>query len=46
MLFVRRADGAADYSVVGAAILAVMVVVWLTLRCCGLLVRILLPGGV
>jgi multiple antibiotic resistance protein len=46
ILFVRRADGAADYVAIGVAIVAVMVVVWLTLRFSGLLVRILRPGGI
>jgi multiple antibiotic resistance protein len=46
ILFVRRADGAADYTAIGAALLAVMVVVWLALRYSGLLVRILRPGGI
>jgi len=46
MLFVQRADGPADYLAVAAAILAVMIVVWLTLRFSGLLVRLLRPGGI
>ena len=46
MLFVRRAEAAADYVAIGAAIIAVMVAVWLTLRFSGLLVRVLRPGGI
>jgi len=46
MLFVRRADEPVAYTAIAAAILAVMVVVWLTLRYSGLLVRILRPGGI
>jgi multiple antibiotic resistance protein len=46
MLFVRRADGFAEYSAIGAAILAVMLAVWLTLRFSGFLVRLLRPGGI
>ena len=46
MLFVRRAEAAADYVAIGAAIIAVMIAVWLTLRFSGLLVRVLRPGGI
>ncbi|HWH00214.1 MAG TPA: MarC family protein [Pilimelia sp.] len=46
MLFVRRATGPGDYLAIGAAILAVMVVVWLILRYCGVVVRVLRPGGI
>jgi multiple antibiotic resistance protein len=46
MLFVKRADGAADYLSIAAAIVAVMIVVWLTLRFSGVLVRVLRPGGI
>ncbi|HEU4425818.1 MAG TPA: MarC family protein [Pilimelia sp.] len=46
MLFVQRADGAADHLAIAAAIVAVMVAVWLTLRFSGLLVRVLRPGGI
>jgi multiple antibiotic resistance protein len=46
MLFVQESDGVADYAWVAAAIVAVMLVVWLTLRFSGLLVRVLRPGGI
>jgi multiple antibiotic resistance protein len=46
MLFVRRADGIADYVVIGAGILAVMMTVWLVLRFSGALVRLLRPAGI
>jgi MarC family membrane protein len=46
MLFVRRAVGTADYVSIAAAIVAVMVAVWLTLRFSGVLVRVLRPGGI
>ena len=46
MLFVRRSEGPADYVVIGAAIIAVMVIVWLVLRFSGLIVRLLRPGGI
>ncbi|MBV9380967.1 MAG: NAAT family transporter [Streptosporangiaceae bacterium] len=46
MLFVQRADGVADYTVIGLGILAVMVIVWLVLRFSGVIVRLLRPGGI
>lgn len=46
MLFVREADGWRDWLAIGLAIVAVMVVVWLVLRFCDLIVRILRPGGI
>jgi len=46
MLFVKRSDGAADYLAIAAAIVAVMIVVWLTLRFSGVLVRVLRPAGI
>ncbi|MEV0733554.1 MULTISPECIES: MarC family protein [Polymorphospora] len=46
MLFVQRADGAADYLAIGGGIVAVMVVVWLTLRFSGGIVKVLRPGGI
>lgn len=46
MLFVQRADGVADYSVITAGILAVMAIVWLVLRFSGLIVRLLRPAGI
>src|SRR2546421_2065905 len=46
MLFVRRAHHMADYLAIAAAILLVLVVVWLVLRFCGIIVRILRPSGI
>jgi multiple antibiotic resistance protein len=46
MLFVRRADGAVDYLLVGLGILLVMATVWLALRFSGLIVRLLRPAGI
>ncbi len=46
MLFVQRADGVNDYTVIGLGILAVMVTVWLVLRFSGGIVRLLRPGGI
>jgi len=46
MLFVRRAGTAVDYLEIAAAILLVMVAVWLVLRFSGVIVRVLRPGGI
>jgi multiple antibiotic resistance protein len=46
MLFVRRADGIADYTVIGLGILAVMLTVWLVLRFSGVIVKLLRPAGI
>jgi multiple antibiotic resistance protein len=46
MLFVQRASGAADYVAVGVGIVAAMLVVWLVLRYCGVVVKVLRPGGI
>ena len=46
MLFVQRADGVNDYTVIGLAILAVMAAVWLVLRFSGGIVKLLRPGGI
>ena len=46
MLFVQRADGADDYTVIGLGILAVMATVWLVLRFSGGIVKLLRPGGI
>jgi multiple antibiotic resistance protein len=46
MLFVQRADGLNDYTVIGLGILAVMVTVWLVLRFSGGIVKLLRPGGI
>ena len=46
MLFVQEADGVADHTVIGLAILAVMAAVWLVLRFSGGIVKLLRPGGI
>jgi multiple antibiotic resistance protein len=46
MLFVRRAHHLADYLSIAAAILLVLAMVWLVLRFCGIIVRILRPSGI
>jgi len=46
MLFVRRADGVGEHLEIAAAVLLVMLVVWLALRFSGVIVRILRPGGI
>lgn len=46
MLFVRRADGLADYLSIALAIVLVFVAVWLILRFSGVIVRVLRPGGI
>jgi MarC family membrane protein len=46
MLFVRRAHHLPDYLSIAAAILLVLVVVWLVLRFCGVIVRVLRPSGI
>jgi len=46
MLFVQRADGLSDYTVIGLGILAVMMTVWLVLRFSGGIVKLLRPGGI
>jgi multiple antibiotic resistance protein len=46
MLFVKRADGIPDYTVIGLGILAVMFTVWLVLRFSGGIVKLLRPGGI
>ncbi len=46
MLFVRRADGIGDYTVIGLGIVAVMVAVWLVLRFSGVIVKLLRPAGI
>jgi multiple antibiotic resistance protein len=46
MLFVRRADGFADYAVIGGGILLVMFTVWLVLRFSGVIVMLLRPAGI
>ena len=46
MLFVQRAEGTADYLTIAAALMAVMVSVWLVLRFSGVLVKVLRRGGI
>ena len=46
MLFVRRAHHLADYLSIGVAIVLVLAVVWLVLRFCGVIVRVLRPSGI
>lgn len=46
MLFVRRAHHASDFIAIGLAIVLVFAVVWLVLRFCGVLVKLLRPGGI
>ena len=46
MLFVQRAQGAAQVAAFAAAIVAVAVVLWLTMRFSGVIHRILRPTGV
>jgi len=46
MLFVQQADGIGDFSAIAAAILAVMVTVWIVLRFSGGIVKVLRPGGI
>ncbi|MBO4207383.1 MarC family protein [Micromonospora echinofusca] len=46
MLFVQRADGPTDYTAIAAAIVAVMVAVWIVLRFSGGIVKVLRPGGI
>jgi MarC family membrane protein len=46
MLFVRRADGFTDYTLIGVAILLVMLTVWLVLRFSGVIVALLRPAGI
>lgn len=46
MLYVRHAHDLTAYAQIAAAILAVMVVVWLVLRYSGFIVKVLRPGGI
>ncbi|NYF56755.1 MarC family protein [Micromonospora purpureochromogenes] len=46
MLFVQQADGLGDHSAIAAAIVAVMITVWVVLRFSGGIVKILRPGGI
>jgi multiple antibiotic resistance protein len=46
MLFVRRNHGLENYSAIAAAIVLVMVAVWLVLRFSGIIVKVLRPGGI
>jgi multiple antibiotic resistance protein len=46
ILYVQRAHGLAEYAQIAAAIVLVMVIVWLVLRFSGVIVRLLRPGGI
>jgi len=46
MLFVRRAEGFAEYLIIGIGILLVMLAVWLVLRFSGVIVKLLRPAGI
>jgi multiple antibiotic resistance protein len=46
MVFVRRADGAAQFLAFAAALVAVSVLLWLTMRFSGVIHRVLRPSGV
>jgi multiple antibiotic resistance protein len=46
MLFVQRAGGRDGYLVIAGAVAVVLVLVWLTLRFCGVVVKVLRPGGI
>ncbi|HEX6869932.1 MAG TPA: MarC family protein [Micromonosporaceae bacterium] len=46
MLFVQRADNLTGYASIAAAVVLVLVTVWLTLRFSGLIVRLLRPSGI
>jgi multiple antibiotic resistance protein len=46
MLFMRRADGVADYLAILFGVIAVLLTVWLVLRHSGLVVKVLRPGGI
>ena len=46
MLFARRAHGIRDVVAIAVGILAVLLLVWLVLRLCGYVVRVLRPSGI
>ena len=46
MLFVQRADGLNEYTVIGIGILLVMLTVWVVLRFSGVIVKLLRPAGI
>jgi MarC family membrane protein len=46
MLFVRRADGGAQIASFAAALVTVTLVLWLTMRFSGIILRVLRPSGV
>jgi multiple antibiotic resistance protein len=46
MLFVRRADRFADYLAIALGMLIVLLLVWVALRFCDLVVRVLRPAGI
>lgn len=46
MLFVQQADGLADFTAIAAAIVLVMLAVWIMLRFSGAIVKVLRPSGI
>jgi multiple antibiotic resistance protein len=46
LLFVRRADGVGGYASIATAVVLVLVLVWITLRFSGVVVKVLRPGGI
>jgi multiple antibiotic resistance protein len=46
MLFVQRASGMPGYAAVSAGIVCVLIAVWLVLRFCWLIVKVLRPAGI
>jgi multiple antibiotic resistance protein len=46
MLFVQQGEGVGDYLAIAAAIVAVMLTVWVVLRFSGGIVKVLRPGGI
>jgi multiple antibiotic resistance protein len=46
ILFVRRADSVAEYVAIGAAILAVHLVIYSFMRFSSVIVKVLRPGGI
>ncbi len=46
MLFVRRAHTVPEYLSIAVAMVLVLAVVWLVLRFCGVIVRVLRPSGI
>jgi multiple antibiotic resistance protein len=46
LLFVRRADGVGGYASIATAVVLVLILVWITLRFSGVVVKVLRPGGI